>query len=75
MSGDTMSGTSGDTITGMPRPRTGETPQHNVRVPAELWSAAVTKAHAEGETLSKVIVAYLKRYVSTPPRTKKGSTE
>jgi predicted HicB family RNase H-like nuclease len=54
---------SGDTISRVPRPRTGETPQHNVRVPADLWSAAVAKARAEGTTLSKVIVKFLREYV------------
>jgi hypothetical protein len=54
---------SGDTLGAVPRPRTGETPQHNIRVPADLWSAAVAKARAEGRTLSKVIVEFLRGYV------------
>ncbi len=62
MSGDTVR-LSGDTISDVPRPRTGETPQHNVRVPAWLWNAAVAKARGEGKTLSKVIVEFLRAYV------------
>ena len=62
MSGDTP-GMSGDTISSVPRPRTGETPQHNVRVPAKLWNAAVAKARGEGKTLSRVIVEFLRAYV------------
>jgi hypothetical protein len=63
MSVDRSGDTSGDTLGSVPRPRTGETPQHNVRVPAELWNAAVAKARAEGNTLSKVIVEFLRAYV------------
>jgi hypothetical protein len=40
----------------------------NLRVPDDIWRAAQEKAKAEGRTLTEVIVAYLKRYVSTPPR-------
>lgn len=39
-------------------------------VPDGIWRAAQAKAEAEGRTLTAVIVAYLKRYVSTPPRKK-----
>lgn len=59
MSGDTA----GDTMSGVARPRTGETPQHNVRVPAELWNAAVAKARGKGTTLSKVMVEFLREFV------------
>lgn len=52
----------------VPRPATGETPSRNVRVSNSLWKAAQAKAKAEGRTLTDVIVAYLRRYVSTPPR-------
>jgi hypothetical protein len=52
----------------VPRPATGKTPARNIRVEAELWKAALAKARAEGRTLSEVLVAYLRRYVSTPPR-------
>lgn len=40
----------------------------NVRVPGGLWKAAQEKAKAEGRTMTDVIVAYLRRYISTPPR-------
>ena len=63
---------SGDTISGVARPRTGETPQHNVRVPADLWNAAVAKARAEGRTLSKVIVEFLRGYVDSPDAGRDG---
>lgn len=52
----------------VPRPATGKTPHHNLRVDGELWKAAMAKARAEGRSLSEVIVTYLRRYVSTPPR-------
>ena len=52
----------------VPRPATGKTPLRNIRVPAHIWNAAMAKARAEGRTLTEVIVAYLRRYISTPPR-------
>ena len=52
----------------MPRPATGATPSRNIRVADGLWKAARAKAKAEGRSLTEVIVAYLRRYVSTPPR-------
>ena len=52
----------------MPRPATGKTPVRNLRVPDHIWHAAQEKAEDEGRTLTDVIVAYLKRYISTPPR-------
>ena len=52
----------------MPRPATGRTPVRNLRVPGDIWHAAQQKAQAEGRTLTEVIVAYLRRYISTPPR-------
>ena len=53
----------------VPRPATGETPVRNIRVAENLWSAAKAKAKAEGRTMTDVLVSYLRRYVSTPPRT------
>jgi hypothetical protein len=50
------------------RPATGKTPLRNLRVPDELWQAALAKAHADERTLTDVILAYLRRYVSTPPK-------
>jgi len=52
----------------MARPATGETPKRHVRVPDGLWDAAKEKAAAEGKTLTDVILAALRRYVSTPPK-------
>jgi hypothetical protein len=54
----------------VPRPPTGKTPVRNLRVPEDIWRAAQEKAKAEGRTLTDVLVAYLKRYVSTSPRKK-----
>jgi hypothetical protein len=52
----------------MPRPATGKTPVRNLRVPEQIWGQALDKARAEGRTLTEVITAYLRRYISTPPR-------
>lgn len=43
-------------------------PLRNVRVPDELWEAAMTKAGTEGRTLTYVINTALRNYVSTPPQ-------
>ena len=52
----------------MPRPPTGKTPVRNLRVADEVWLPALAKARAEGRTLTEVIVASLRRYISTPVR-------
>lgn len=49
-------------------PNKPKTPNRAIRVDTDLWRAAQAKAAAEGRTLTGVIVAYLKRYVATPPR-------
>jgi hypothetical protein len=54
----------------MARPATGETKLRNVRVPDELWSAAMAEAKAEGRTLTDVIVSDLHRYVNRRRREK-----
>lgn len=54
----------------VPRPPTGETPVTNFRIPKHIVQAAKAKAKAEGRTLTDVVVAYLRRYASTPPRPK-----
>ncbi len=59
----------------MPRPATGETPSRNIRVPGSIWNAAMEKAKAEDRTLTDVIVTYLRRYISTPPRKKPDTDE
>jgi hypothetical protein len=51
-------------------PNQPKTPVHSLRVDDDLWRAAQAKAEAEGRTLTAVMVAYLRRYVSTPPRKK-----
>lgn len=57
----------------VPRPATGKTPARNIRVDGDLWKKALAKAHAENRTLTEVIVTYLRRYVSTPPRKRDDS--
>lgn len=49
-------------------PNQPKTPNRVIRVETTLWRAAQEKARAEGRTLTSVLVAYLRRYVSTPPR-------
>ena len=55
-----------------PVPNQPKTPVHSLRVDGDLWRRAQEKAAAEGRTLTDVIVAYLKRYVATPPRKQDG---
>ena len=52
----------------MARPATGKTPLRNVRVPDELWSAAMAEAKEEGRSLTDVIVSDLHRYVNRRQR-------
>lgn len=40
----------------------------NVRVPDELWDAALRKAAAEGRSVSEVIRGCLEVWVTRPPR-------
>jgi hypothetical protein len=40
----------------------------NVRIDDELWSAAKTKAAAEGSDVSTVLRELLGRWVTRPPR-------
>jgi hypothetical protein len=35
----------------------------SLRIPTDLWEAAVAKARAEGTTVTAVVVAALRRYV------------
>ena len=47
------------------RPKTGETPIRNVRVPDALWEAAKEEAAADGgRSLTDIINAALHRYVT-----------
>jgi hypothetical protein len=48
----------------MARPATGKTKLRNIRVPDELWSAAMREAKEEGRSLTDVIVSDLHRYVN-----------
>jgi hypothetical protein len=56
------------------RPATGETPKHNVRVPKELWEAAMAEAKLEGRTITDVINTDLHRYV-TRRRRERGALD
>lgn len=58
----------------MARPATGETPKHNVRVPKELWDAAMAEAKIEGRTVTDVINSDLHRYV-TRRRRERGAVD
>ena len=44
------------------------TPLRNIRVPDEVWHAAVEKARAEGTTVTAVLVKALQKYLTRPPR-------
>jgi predicted HicB family RNase H-like nuclease len=57
----------------MARPATGKTPLRNVRVPDELWSAAMAEAQKEGRSLTDVIVSDLHRYVNRRRRERGGA--
>jgi hypothetical protein len=50
-------------VIAMGRPKSGETPQRNVRVPDDLWNAAKKEAKTEGRTMTDVINSALTRYV------------
>jgi hypothetical protein len=56
------------------RPKTGETPIKNVRVPQELWDAAKEEAAIEGRTITDVVNADLHRYV-TRRRRERGAAD
>lgn len=58
----------------MARPATGKTKLRNVRVPDELWNAAMTEAQEEGRTLTDVIISDLHRYV-TRRRRERGASD
>lgn len=51
----------------MPRPKTGETPKRNIRVPDTTWDAAHGRAAEEDRTLSSVVNSYLARYGADLP--------
>jgi hypothetical protein len=39
------------------------TPRRSVRVPEELWQAALVRSQEKGETVTDVLVRALRRYV------------
>ncbi|WP_125511264.1 CopG family transcriptional regulator [Streptomyces sp. WAC 01529] len=43
-------------------------PLRNVRVPDDLWKAAMKKAEAEGRTVTYVINTALRNYIAQPPQ-------
>ena len=51
------------------RPATGQTPQRNIRVSDDIWSAALQRAKSQETTLTGVICSFLEWYVSVPPNT------
>lgn len=55
----------------MGRPATGQTPKHNVRVPDDLWKAAMEEAAAQGTTVAAWINADLQRRVDAARRKRK----
>lgn len=53
----------------------GFTPVRNVRVPDEVWDPALANAKAAGTDLTKVIVAYLKRYNAAATRRRESGAD
>lgn len=49
----------------MPRRPRGATPLRNVRVPDELWQAALAKAEVDDTTVSEQIVAFLRTWTGS----------
>jgi hypothetical protein len=47
----------------LPMPNAPKTPSRNVRVPDDLWQAALAKAALQGTTVSDVVRLALERYV------------
>lgn len=58
----------------MARPKTGETPIRNVRVPDGVWNAVKAKAEAEGRTITDVVVTALHRYADSPHKERDQNT-
>jgi Arc-like DNA binding domain len=46
----------------VPRPKTGKTPQRNVRVPDAVWQRAKARAEKEGRSISDVLRECLDEY-------------
>ena len=49
-------------------PNQPKTPARSVRVPEDLWQAALVRAQERGETVTDVILRALRRYVAKPGR-------
>lgn len=47
------------------------TPHRGIRVPEELWEAALAKAAARGEVLAEEIRRFLERYVQKPDKARR----
>jgi hypothetical protein len=47
-----------------PRPATGKTPRHSIRVDDTLWQAAKSKAAKEGKSISEVVRECLVAYAA-----------
>jgi hypothetical protein len=43
-----------------------DTPLHAIRIPDDLWNAAVTKSRAEGTTVTAVVIAALRDFIAAP---------
>ena len=44
------------------RTGTGNTPARSIRVPDEVWQAALAEAARRGESVSEAVVRFLRRY-------------
>ena len=58
---------SGSPLVALRRPDVATMPR-SLRIPDELWRAAVAKAASEGTTVTAVVVAALTRYVNRKAR-------
>jgi LDH2 family malate/lactate/ureidoglycolate dehydrogenase len=47
----------------MVSPNQPATPTHSIRIPDEIWDAAVKKAADEGTTVTEVVLKALKRFL------------
>ncbi len=48
--------------------KVGATMPRSLRIPPDVWEAAVDKARAEGTTVTAVVVDALRRRIRRPPR-------
>lgn len=59
-----------ETMTSMPRPRTGETPIRHVRVPDDEWVEIQRIAEETGRTATDVVRAGIRREIAAAKRTR-----